>query len=198
MVGLCSGAHELFDRGRHRQQGRGRLAAPRRFACGGQIVEDVAMRLLKRGHHRPHRVHTLGTLRAGCPKAALAPEHAGPDGTCGRMVRGLHPGVAHARPQGPAPLEDLAATPRGLRHPACLTSFQQPLHLAPDGRIERAKLACVRGPSRTRCHQWNLWRACARNASPSSRERPPRLIMASLSRRRCAQQSCRRQLGYQV
>jgi hypothetical protein len=47
MIERCSRVKELFDCSRRRQQGRGDLAAQRGFACGGQIIEDVAMLLLE-------------------------------------------------------------------------------------------------------------------------------------------------------
>ena len=72
------------------------------------------------------------------------------------------------------------------RSPACRT-----------GHIELAKVRWAHVPARTRGHPGNRCRAGPCTASPLSRERPPRSIMASMSRSRCAPHTCRRHGGYQ-
>jgi hypothetical protein len=153
MVGLCSRARALFDRGRHRQQGRGRLAAPRRLPCGCPIVEDVARLVLARGHHRHHRFHKPGALRAVAPKAALAPAHAAANGPLGRMAGRLHLCLPHERPQGLPPLADLPTRPFRLRDAPGLPRVEPPLSLTANGppragatRVRQCPLADPRLP----------------------------------------------------
>src|SRR5216683_6977677 len=66
------------------------------------------------------------------------------------------------------------------------------------GVIEDRKLERFSVPSRTRCHQVNIWCAWTSKASPSSLERPPRPRIASKSRHRWAQHTCRHRTGYQL
>ena len=49
-----------------------------------------------------------------------------------------------------------------------------------DRNVERVSV-----PSHTRCHQVNIWCACASKASPISSETPPRPRIASKSRNNC-------------
>src|SRR6266516_5789435 len=66
------------------------------------------------------------------------------------------------------------------------------------GVMEERKVERFKVPSRTRCHHVNIWCACASKASPISSERPPRPRIASKSRTKCAEQSCRHRTGYQL
>ena len=50
----------------------------------------------------------------------------------------------------------------------------------------------ARVPSRTRCHQWNIWSDKDKRKVPMSLPESHRSIIAWKSRRKCAQQSCRR------
>src|SRR5712691_9601046 len=65
------------------------------------------------------------------------------------------------------------------------------------GFIEERNVERCSVPSRTRCHQGNIWCACASKASPLSSAHPPRSRIAATSLRKCAQQSCRHRTGYQ-
>src|SRR5919108_514347 len=96
----------------------------RRLTGNRQIGEDVAMLLLKCGYHGHHgfdKARPLGTLRA---KAAFAPEHAGPNGPLRRIVCRFHPDMAHERPQGLPPLEDVPTRPFRLRHATGVSRFE--------------------------------------------------------------------------
>jgi hypothetical protein len=155
------------------------------------------MLLLQRGHHCHHRSDKAGTLRTLGPKAPLAPEHFWPNGPLGSVVRGVHPCVTDECPQGLPQLQDGPAGALRLGHPTRLTRLQKPLHFAPDrphipgtGGMGQPPVADSMPPVE---HLIGL-----RKASPISWERPPRVIIASMSRSRCAQHTCRRQLGYQV
>jgi hypothetical protein len=72
------------------------------------------MLLLQRGddgHDRFDKPRAFCTLR---PEATLAPEDPWTDRSFGRVVRRLHVCMAHERPQGLPPLEDLPTHPFGL------------------------------------------------------------------------------------
>ena len=135
--------------------------------------------------------------RSGCQhcRGARAPQDGSPAPPRGSSAR-LRGGVR--RSTTPAPLEHLSAVPAVLGTPQVWPASSRRSTSRRIGRIDEAKLAGANVPSRTRCHQWHIWRVCARNASPISQEPPPRPIMASMSRRRCAQHTCRRQGGYPV
>jgi len=82
---LGDGTHDLVELVRDGKPGRYGRAAQCRLARGRQIVEDVTVLLLQRGHDGHHGLHKPGAFWAVSPKAAFAPEHAGPDGTFGRI-----------------------------------------------------------------------------------------------------------------
>jgi hypothetical protein len=152
--------HEVLEVFRAWQQGWGGLTQDR-LTSGRHIIEDISVLLFKRrhdSHHRFDKPRALGTLG---PKATLAPEHTLTHGPLRRVVRRLHLGMAHKRPQRLAYLEDRPADSFGLGRPTGLTGFEQPLHLLPGrspvagkaGRRQRAStqpmpavehLACLR------------------------------------------------------
>jgi hypothetical protein len=135
---------ELAEVIRGWQQGGGGITAQHRVAPSGPIVEDLPVRLFERGHHRHARFHKPGALGAMGHKTALAPQDPGPKGPFSRIIRQLHTLVAHERPQGRPQLEDLPVDGLSVGHPACLASFQQPFHFAPNWPY--AVIACTLGP----------------------------------------------------
>jgi hypothetical protein len=88
---------------RGEKQRRCLLAVQHRLIRGSEIIEDVAVLLLKGGHDGQHRFDKRGALRTGGPKAALAPGDAWAYGAFGRVVRGLHLCMTHERSQGLTP-----------------------------------------------------------------------------------------------
>ena len=177
------------------KQGRSRLPAERRLTGGGNRVEDIAMLLLERGHHRHHRCNKARALHTLRPKAPLAPQDPWPNRPLGGVVRGFHPFVTHERPQGLPQLKQLPAGAFGLGHPTALARVQPPLHCLPH-RPHRAGKGpmgqrAVADPMPPLEHLPGL----RPQGFPTSRDCPPRSILASISRRRCAQQTCRRHVG---
>ena len=155
------------------------------------------MLVLEGGPHRQHRLHKPGALRTVGPNAPLAPEHPRTTGALCGSVRGLNPLMPDDCPPGLRPLEALPTHPCRLRDDPVWPTSSRRSTSRRIGRLELAKLACAKGPSRPRCPQCNIWRACACKASPIACEGPPRALMASKSRHRCAHHSCRRHGGYQ-
>jgi hypothetical protein len=153
------------------------------------------MRLFERGDAGHHPFHKPGALPAVSPNAALTPEDTWPDGPLRRIAGRLHPAMPHERPQGLPPLQDVATRPFRLGDATGLAPSSRRAISRRIGRIEVRKLACANVPSQTRCHQWHSRRAGVRKAAPSSAERPPCSIIASMSRSRSAQHRCRRPLG---
>src|SRR5687768_15594038 len=95
-----------------------------------EVIQDVALLLLQRRHHRHHALDKARAVLALGAKTALAPLYTRTDGTFGRIVRGLHPFNLHEGPQRLAALENLPAGPLGFGHPTLATRFQQAFHLA--------------------------------------------------------------------
>jgi hypothetical protein len=91
------------------------------------------VQLLERRHDGQHRFNKAGSLGTVSPKAPLAPEDARPYSSLRRVVRGLHPLMAHARPQRLAQLQDFPAGAFGLGDTTGLAHLQPPLHLPPAG-----------------------------------------------------------------
>src|SRR5215211_5263469 len=133
MTELRGRTHELFEVSRGGKQGGRGLAAESRLTRGCHIVEDMEVLLLEGRHDGHHRFGKAGALRTVGAKAPFAPEDAGTNRPFGRIVGRFHPLYAHGRPQGLPQREDLAAHPFGLRNATGLPSFEQPLHLPPDG-----------------------------------------------------------------
>src|SRR5262249_60579175 len=72
----------------------------------------------------------LGTLGAKTP---FAPQLPRPNRPLRRIVRGLHPFMAHKCPQGLTQLEDLPTGAFGLGDATALAHLQQALYLPSDG-----------------------------------------------------------------
>ena len=161
------------------------------------VVEDMVVLRLERCHHGHQRFDEPGVVRAVRPKAALAPAHPGTNGPLRRVMRRFHSRMPHERPPRLVPLEERATHALGLGHTTRVPRVELPLHVLPDRPHKLAKLACASVPSRTRCHPWNIWRACACQASPRTGDWPPRTIMASIARNTCAPHRCRRHVGDQ-
>jgi hypothetical protein len=98
---------------------------------------------LEGSHHGQHRCDTPGALGTAGPTAAVAPESSWADRPLGRVVRRRYAVMAHARPQGLAPLHELSTHAFGLRHATRLPRLEPPLHRAPD-RPPRAATARMR------------------------------------------------------
>src|SRR5687768_17915440 len=64
-----------------------------------EVIQDVALLLLQRRHHRQHALDKARAVLALGAKTALAPLYTRTDGTFGRIVRGLHPFNLHEGPQ---------------------------------------------------------------------------------------------------
>ena len=79
----------------------------------GEVIQDIALLLLQRRHHRHHALDKARAVLTLGAKAALAPLHTRTDRAFGRMVRGLHPFNLHEGPQRLAALENLPAGPFG-------------------------------------------------------------------------------------
>jgi hypothetical protein len=155
------------------------------------------MLLLACSDNSHHRCHKPGTLRAVGPKAALAPAHAWPNGPLRRIIGRFHPGLPHQRPPRLAPLADVPTRPFRLGDATGVARFEPSLDL-PSDRPHVVGETRVR--QRAVAHPMPLVEHLAGlppQRLPISRERPPRSIIASMSRSRWAQQSCRRQGGYQ-
>src|SRR5712691_7901605 len=88
--------------------------------------------------------------------------------------------------------------PAVLGIPQCLPASNNRSTSRRSGVMEERNVERFKVPSCTRCHQVNIWCAWASKASPSSSEHPPRARIASKSRSKCAQQSCRHRTGYQL
>ena len=91
------------------------------------------------GHHRFDKARAFRTLGA---KAPFAPEDPGADRALGRVIGRFDPGMAHERPQGLPPFEEVPTGPFGCRGATRLTRFQQAFYLASD-RPHRAGNARV-------------------------------------------------------
>jgi hypothetical protein len=159
----------------------------------------MAVLRLERGHHRQYRLHEPGPLSTLGANTPLAPQHPRPNRPLRLVVRGRHPCIAHQGPQGRPPLADLPRQgPSVFGTPQCWpTSARCSTSRRMSGMLVR-KLACVSVLARTRWHPWAIRRASTRRTFPTSADRPPRLIMASRSCNRCAQDHCHRQLGDQL
>src|SRR6516162_3046590 len=152
-----------------------------------EVIQDVALLLLERRDHRHHALDKARAVLALGAKAALAPLHTRTDCAFGRIVRGLHPCDLHEGPQRLAPLENLLTGPLVLATPHWLPTSRSRSTSRRSGVMYERNVERANVPSRTRCHQVNIWCACSSRASPIVSETPPRPRIASKSRSKCAQ-----------
>src|SRR5688572_18246280 len=94
------------------------------FMRGGEVLQDIALLLLQRRHHRHHACDKARALLTLSPKTALAPQHAWTERSLCRVVRRFDAVDLHEGPQRLASLQNLLAGPFGLGHPTLPPRFQ--------------------------------------------------------------------------
>src|SRR5688572_5075221 len=112
---------------------------------GREVIQDVAVLLLQRRHHRHHAFDKARTRFALGTETALAPLHTRTDRALSRVVGRLYSLNLHEGPQSFAALENLAAGPLSLGPPTLATRFQKPLDLAAKRRHVGAKRRAGQG-----------------------------------------------------
>ena len=159
------------------------------------VVDDVAALGLERRGHRQHPFDEPAPRRAVGPEALPTPEDRGAQRPLGRIVRRLDPGHLDERPERRGQRQRLPARRRRLGVPTRPPRRSHASTRRRCGPITACNRARDRVPSRTRRASAKMARVSVSSACPARQAVPPRSVKATHSRRRWAQQSCRRATG---
>src|ERR687893_2405454 len=112
---------------------------------GDEVIQDVAVLLLERRHHRHHTLNKASACRALRAKAAFAPWHAWMDRPFRRIVGGLNAFDLHEGPQRLTALQNLPTRSFGFGYPTLAPGFEEPLDIPSKRRHIGTKRRSLQG-----------------------------------------------------